>query len=326
MKPTKYKLALTSLLVGLLLVSAFATGFSQETDYPERPITLIEPWPAGGWGFTLAQEIAPRLEEKLGVRVNVQLKTGGTSTRAHRFVANAEPDGYTLLYAWVAGSVMVPLQKDVEYDMFEDYDFLAYGYPENPVVAVTRSEKPYDTLAEFIEYANENPDKNFTYAGGPRLSIHSLDGYSVFRDMDNVTPVYYGSSGQASAAMFAGHVDIAMDTFSAVRKFNNVKALAVFSDSRVDAFPDVPTAMEQGVEAAQVGAWGSFIAPAGLPDAVHEKLVNTLEEILTDEEFQDTVREKYNLYINYKGPEEFEEKVRADREAMRPIIETLKEE
>jgi len=195
---------LVALMVGMIftLYMPVAVQAQEKIKYPIKPITIIEPWGAQSWGFLQAQELAAALEPILGQRVIVQAKSGGASAVGTKLVKESRPDGYTLLHAWIAGFVMVPLQEpNPGYDVFKDFDFLAY-FTESPVVAISRADRPWKTLAEMVSYIRANPGKSFAFSGGPALSIHSLCGGEVFHNAGvKVKGIFYDDAAAAGAGL-----------------------------------------------------------------------------------------------------------------------------
>ncbi len=280
-----------------------------DTRFPAKPITIVQPWGPQSWGFLQAQELAAALEPILGQRVIVTAKPGGASALGTRFVKEARPDGYTLLHAWIAGLVMVPLQDpNPGYDVLKDFDFLSY-FTESPVVAVSRADKPWNTLAEMVQHIRANPGKNYAFSGGPALSIHSMSGAEVFEGAGvKVRGIFYDDAAAAGAAMFSGDVDVAMDGFGALRRYGDkVKAIGVFSDRRYRGHEDVSTVAEQGLKAPSVRSWSGIIAPKGLPEDVRSKLSQALKRVITNREFQDKIYNNMQWFVEHKEPEQIRE-------------------
>jgi len=323
------------IITSMFIILALGCG-NQETpkedsgasSYPLRPITIIEPWGAQSWGFLQAQELAEALEPILGVRVLVEAKPGGASSVGTKYVADARPDGYTLLHGWVAGLVQVPLlEEDPGYDVFEDFELLCY-FAESPVVAITKSDAPWNTVAEFIDYVKANPDRRFGFSGGPALSVHSIFGGQIFADAGiDVTGVWYDDAAAAGAAMIAGDVDVAFDSFASLERYGDqVKAIGVLSDERYAGFEDVPTIKEQGVQAPTVPSWGAMLAPKGLPDEVRDKLNDALKQVIGSKEFQDRIFNNMKWYVKYKDGEELKAFIKDNMEQMKIPIERVKAE
>lgn len=311
---------------GLPLLGAPATAWGQRR-YPIKPVTIIEPWGPQSWGFLHAQELAAALEPILGQRILVQAKPGGASALGTRLVRDARPDGYTLLHAWIAGFVVVPLQdQNPGYDVFKDFDYLTY-FTESPVVAVSRADKPWNTLAQMVEHIRANPEKNYAFSGGPALSIHSIFGTEVFENAGvKVRGIFFDDAAAAGSAMFAGDTDVAMDGFGALRRYGDrVKAIGVFSKRRHPRFEAVPTVAEQGLKAPSVHSWSGIVAPRGLPDGVRDTLSAALKQVMSNKEFQDKVFNNTQWFVEYKAGEELREVVRDSLDQLKGPVARVRE-
>lgn len=328
MKNFKWEKALVlGLVVGMFLLQASLGTCAEDKGYPRKSITIIEPWGAQSWGFLQAQELAAALEPLMGQRIIVQAKSGGASGVGTKIVKESRPDGYTLLHAWIAGFVMVPLQEaNPGYNVFEDFEFLAY-FTESPVVAISRADKPWNTLAQMVEYIRSNPNKNFAFSGGPALSIHSLCGGEVFHNAGvKVKGIFYDDAAAAGASMLAGDTDVAMDSFGTLRKYGDqVKIIGVFGDHRYPGFENVATVAEQGLKAPTVRSWSGIVAPKGLPAGVRNKLSQALKQVLTNKDFQDKIWKNMQWFVVYKDPEGFKEMVKVSLDQMKAPIQRMKE-
>jgi tripartite-type tricarboxylate transporter receptor subunit TctC len=283
---------------GLLLPGMSSRALGQGT-FPQRPITIIQPWGPQSWGFLQAQELATALEPILGVRVLVQAKPGGASALGTKFVADARPDGYTLLHGWIAGLVMVPLTNpDPGYDPLNDFYYFS-RFTESPVVAVSRADAPWNTLAEMVEHVRANPGERFAFSGGPALSLHSISGAEVFQRAGvDVRGVFYDDAAAAGAAMLGGDTHVAMDGFAAlVRYGDRVKAIGVFSDRRFPGFENVSTVAEQGLDAPSVHSWSALMAPIGIPEDVRSTLGAAFHQVLSNPEFQKKIVESMQWFV-----------------------------
>ena len=315
-------------IIGMLLfsISILYSSISLADDYPNKPITIIEPWGAQSWGFLQAQELAKELEKILDQRVLVQAKPGGASSLGTKFVADSDPDGYTLLHAWIAGLVIVPLNKDdLGYNPTKAFDIISH-FTESPVVAVSRSDAPWNTLAEMVEYVRANPDKKFAFSGGPALSIHSISGAEVFeRENVPVKGIFYDDAAAAGAAMLAGDTAVAMDGFGSLRRYGDkVKAIGVFSTKRYPGFEDVLTVSEQGLDGPTVRSWSAMVAPNGMPDSVKKKISEAIDQVLSNKDFQQRIYENMQWFVTPSSGDDVQKLIASDTEQMRGAIARVK--
>lgn len=312
-------------LIVVLVFGLLGTVYSS-SNFPRKPITLIVQWQAGGAAHLLAQEMGAKLGELLGTRVIVQCMPGGSGATATAFVKNSAPDGYTLLQAWIAPMVQVPLHEDnVPYDVFNDFEYLAHATVDY-VIAYSRADAPWDTMAEFVDYVKKNPQREYSFGGGGALSLHSLYGDTLFRNAGlNVKGIYYAGSGHAHPDLISGMLDVVFDNAPALKTHEGrIKPIGIFAEERLPNLPDIPTIKEQGFDAPTVPSWSGIIAPKGLPADVREILVEAFREILTNEEIKQEIYNKLNYNIVYLGPDDFEEMVRISTEQMREPIARIK--
>ncbi|MGH7415153.1 MAG: Bug family tripartite tricarboxylate transporter substrate binding protein [Candidatus Rokuibacteriota bacterium] len=297
--------------------AAWATGF------PTKPVTVIVPWKAGGAAGLQAQELAQFLGPRLGQRILVSFKPGGASEAGALFVKNATPDGHTLLQAWIATFVQLPITKQkLGYDSFRDFDYLAYA-GGNPVVLLVRDDRPWKSVADYVEHVRSTPGHTHTFSGGPAISLHSLFCGALFRSAGvAVKGVFYQGSGAALPDLLGGNIEVSCHFFEALRRFpGQLRALAVFSKERVPGFERVPTVTEQGLKAPTVLSWSGYVAPAGLPADVRGALVEALRASLTDPGYIKRMRENHDTVVDYQGPEQFKRLVKDDLEVLRPLLE-----
>ncbi len=321
------KLNIIALVIVFFAVFCLAPAAGVEAaKWPTKPVTIVIPWGAGSLSFMLAQLIGDEMGKILGQRVIVIAKPGGSGATGTLYVKNSRPDGHTILQAWIAPFVMVPIRNPkVEYDPLKDFDLLATA-TQNPVVALARKDAPYSTLKDFVDYVKKNPGRVFKFGSGGAMSIHSISGDEVFSNAGvKVQAVYYQASSKSLPDLVAGNLDAGFSTFMALARFEELKALGVFAPERVREFPGVPTVKEQGLEAPMTMAWSGFAAPKGLPPEVREKLVVTLRQVLTDEAVTKRIFKNLNQFVVYRGPEEFRAMIESDLKSMRGPVERIME-
>jgi len=276
----------------------------------------------------MATVLGTELEERLGVRVLVQSREGGSGSVGATFVANAEPDGYTLLHGWIAPMVVVPLyNEDVAYDPLEDFDYISH-ITENNILIYARKDRGWDTLADFVAEAKANPDREYSFSGSSALSILSLMPNAIVNaeELDNVTGVYYGTSPEGVLDMLAGTIDVAVSSAAALQQHpDEIVALAALNSQRIPGLEHISTIHEQGIDAPIIAGWSGILAPDGTPDEALNVLRTTMQEMLNDSDFRDVLYQATGHSVVYMDSEQFRQRVVDDREALRPIIEDIKE-
>ena len=262
------------------------SGVPAQAEYPDRPITLIVPFNAGGPSDAVARIVGEHMGRTLGRAIVVENVLGAGGTVGTARAARAAADGYTLVLGHMGThATAVGLYPELAYKPATDFDALGMiaGFG---VVVVARKDFPATNLQEFMAYAKANGDKlNNAHAG---LSSVAYAACLQFNGMLGIKPTLIPYQGAApfTTALLAGQVDYVCDQVlnSAPHvKSGGIKAFAVASPTRNAAVPDVPTTTEAGLSEFQFSAWNALFAPAGTPKPVIEKLNAALAKALDDE-------------------------------------------
>jgi len=314
---------LKRLLCGLG-VSVICSGASLAADaYPTQPITLVNPYAAGGPADVLGRALARELEKQLGKPVIVENKAGGGAAIGANFVARAKPDGYTLLLGTSAAHVVTPLMQRTAYDGIKDFAFVTI-VANQPNMLVVRSSLPVSTLPELIALARKEPGKINYASAGPGSSPHL--GGELFRQQANVDIMHIPYSGAAPAIndLVGGQVDMAVLNLAASVQFirsGKLKALAYANPKRSALFPDVPTLAEAGVIGAESASWYSLAAPKGTPQAVLEKLNKAVQAVNQSPEYR-KLMDAQGVELWTLTPQEATQYVEKDQLAMRKLVDS----
>ena len=265
------------LLVGLSLNLAFAT------DYPNRPIRWIVPYPPAGTTDVLARIVAQRLSETLGQQVVVENKPGAGNNIGTELVINAPPDGYTMLLVNPANGINASLYKNLSFNFIRDIAPVA-GLVRTPNVIVITNNLPVKTVAEFIDYCKANPGKVNMASSGNGTSTH-LSG-ELFKVMTgcNMLHIPYKGAGPALIDLTAGQVQVFFDNLpSSVPhiKSGRIRALAVTSEGLEPSAPELPT-LGQSVKGYEATAWFGIGMPKATPSDVIAKMNAEVNKALAD--------------------------------------------
>ena len=273
---------LRAVLFGAL---ALASAQAVAAGFPEKPLTLIVPFAAGGPTDVLARVIAESLGKNLGQTVIVENTPGAGGTVGNTRASRATPDGYTLLIGNVGTlAVTATLYRNLSYDVLRDFIPVA-SVGDAPQIVSARKDFPALGLDEFAAYLRQSaPKLNFgaagvgsgTWLGGQLLNV----GLGV-----KVNGVNYRGAGQAVNDVMAGHIDYMVEsTTTAVRyvKSGMVKGVVVLRAKRLAALPDVPSAGESGFADLHYDIWNMILVPAGTPEAVVTRLGEGLRQALLD--------------------------------------------
>jgi tripartite-type tricarboxylate transporter receptor subunit TctC len=275
-------------LAVIVLASFAIQSFAQES-YPSRPITLIVPSSAGGTTDFTARLIAEPLSRALGQPVIVDNKGGASGNIGGQAVANAKPDGYTLLVAYSGYQVGNPhLFKKAPWDPIKDFVPVAFLTKAPQVIVVTPG-LPVNDLKELTAYAKANPGK-LNYASSGNGSIQHIAA-ELLKQITGTRMAHipYKGAGPAVQDLMAGQVDLFITTPASVIgqiKGDKLRALAVTSPTRLSALPNVATASEQGIKNFNIDSWFALYAPAGTPAGVVKQLNAEINKILARPEIQ----------------------------------------
>lgn len=258
--------------------------------YPTRPITLVVPFAAGGGTDSIARDVAKTLGDKLGQTVVVDNRGGGGGSIGATMVANAKPDGYTLLFATSTFVTNAASEINATYDVEKSYAPVAM-IGRGPLFVVTSKELGVKNITQLRALGQARADGiNFCSAGNG--SINHLAG-ELFHQRSglNMTHVPYKGSGPATVDLLAGRVQLFFATVPTILthvQSNRVDLLAVTGAKRSPLFPDVPTMAEAGVPNFNITTWWGVLAPARTPVA----LVNQLNQAINDVAAADLVRNR----------------------------------
>ncbi len=268
------------LILGLTALTSIASAQS----FPDKPITLVVPNPPGGLVDTSARLLSEPLTRVIGQTVVVDNKPGASGNIAYQFVANAKPDGYTLLISYSGYHVGNPALMDkLPWDPVKDFSPIALLTVSTNVIAVHPS-VPVNNLKEFIAYAKANPGK-LNYASQGNGSVSHI-GTEMFKQTTGVEMVHvpYKGSGPAIQDVLAGQVQVFITTPPSVMQHvqsGKLKGLAVTGKNRHPGMPNVPTTAEAGLPSFQLESWVGLFAPAGTPAPVVAKLTDSVKKSFT---------------------------------------------
>ncbi|GGF77059.1 lipoprotein [Azorhizobium oxalatiphilum] len=268
-------LLLLALIVGVTGLTLGPSWTARDsTRFPSQPITLVVPLPPGGVSQRLADVLAPALSRSLGAPVNVYSIAGESGARGARYVAQATPDGHTLLVTPSTLLLLDPaIVTNAGFSPQRDLDPLIMAV-RSPLVLVVRSELAVTSLAEFAAYLRTQPDTSFGASG--RGSINDLVAGEFLRTIGaNGRLAYFQGGGAVVPALLAGDIQASFQAPSLVADAvarGEVRALAVTGSVPSPLLPNVPTFAESGMPQMDAYTWQAVAAPAGLPPSVRDAL------------------------------------------------------
>lgn len=296
----KMKLTVNAVLASLALATTTALAA-----YPEKPITLIVPFPPGSGTDSVGRIFAEELGKELGQTVIVDNKPGANATIAANYVAKAAPDGYTLFVTTNTSHSAAPwLMKNVNYDPVKDFTPIARG-GNLPFIMVTNPSKPYKTVKELVDYARQNPGK-VAYATGNSTGIVGGGTLQVVTDTEMLHVPYKGTP-QALTDLVSGEVDFMFTDLTSGTPFvksGRLHAMAVSTAERSALLPDLPSMQEAGVENFDLNSWNGYFGPAGMDPEIVNTLNAAINKIVTNPETKARLAEMgFDAFSG--SPEEF---------------------
>ena len=269
-----------------VLAAILALPLQSRAAYPERPITLIVPFAAGGPTDVVARIVGEHMSRTLGQQVVVENVAGAGGTTGSTKAAQANPDGYTLIMGHMGTHGAAPaVYPDLKYDPAKSFEPIGMA-AGTPIVIVAKKSFPAKDLKEFVAYVKKNSEKlNEAHAGVGSVSFTTC---SFFNSLVGAKPtrVVYRGTGPALNDLVSGQVDYMCDQIVNLVpqiQAGTIKAYGVALPQRSPALPDVPTTKEGGLPEFQVSAWNAIFAPKGTPPEVVKKLSDALTKALADQ-------------------------------------------
>ena len=275
---------LFKLVSGLVLLCSVVAGpaFAQ-SDYPNKPLRWIVPYPPGGTTDLLARLMGQHLSTKLGQQVLIDNRAGGGNNIGTELAIRAPGDGYTIFLVNPANAINATLYPKLPFVFLDDLVPVA-GLVRVPNVMTVTKNFPAKTVAEFIAYAKSNPDKINMASSGAGTSVHLSGELFKFSSGISMKHIPYKGAGPAITDLLGGQVDVLFDNMPSIIghiRSGAVRALAVTSAERSPALPDVPTVADT-VPGYEASAWFGVAVPKGTPPAVIARLNREVNAALAD--------------------------------------------
>ncbi|MGL4495442.1 MAG: Bug family tripartite tricarboxylate transporter substrate binding protein [Beijerinckiaceae bacterium] len=312
---------ITAGAAALLGMPAIARG---QARFPDRPVTIIVPFAAGGSTDIVARLVGQKMGELLGQNVVIENRAGAGGNTGSRAVASAEPNGYTLLMGTISTHALnTAVMKQMPYDPVTDFEPVSL-LAVVPNVMVVNPNFPAKTVKECIEILKANPGKYSYASSGNGTPLH-LSG-ELFKTMAGVqmTHVPYRGAGPALNDVVSGVVPIMFDNLPSSAghiKQGTLRGLAVLTKERAASFPDMPTMAEGGLPGYETYTWNALFAPAKTPKAVIDVINKAANDSLKDA----TVRQRLtdvSATIIGSTPEQLREHVKAELAKWIPIAKS----
>ena len=286
-----YQRFLRTIIAGATLVGILASPIvaNAQKSWPDKPIKLIVGFPPGGGSDAVARIMAINLSQMWGQQVIIDNRGGAGGTLGASLAAKAAPDGYSFFVGAAHHAIAPSMYPNLDYDIEKSFVPVAMIASPPQVIVVNPKNVQVKNLKEFIELLKKNPGK-FNYASAGNGSSHHLAG-EQFKMLTKtfITHIPYRGAGPAMQDLIAGQVDVEFDglgSSAAQIKNGSIVALAVASQKRSAAFPNVPTAAEAGLVGYEVSTWYGLFAPRGTPQPVVDKMITEVQKALNTPELK----------------------------------------
>jgi tripartite-type tricarboxylate transporter receptor subunit TctC len=278
----------------LVLCGALAwCADAARAEYPDRPIRLIVPFQPGSISDNIARILAAKFNQRLGWQMVVEARVGGSSIVGTEAVARSAPDGYTMgLANTTSHAASAGLSAKLPFDPVKDFTPIGM-VGSSPFVLVASKHVPVTNMSELIALAKSRPGK-LTYASAGTATLAHLGG-ELFKKLAGVDIAHipYRGTSQSVFDLMEGRVDLLVGTISGTAPFirdGRLRALAVMSETRNAALPDVPTVAEVGVPGCEVALWTALVLPARAPPEIVARLSRELMAIVALPDVQEALR------------------------------------
>lgn len=301
----------SSVLTVLLLLIGGITPAAAE--YPERPLTILTGYPAGGMVDIVARALSEGLKKKFTKGVGIISRPGGGGSLAVAELVQAKPDGYTLILAPLSTLVIHPQLNDLPYKTPDDYEPIINVVSFYSLVTV-KADAPWKTIQELVAAAKANPGK--LRMGSPGEGTSSHLNFEEMKRLSgaNFTHVPFSGWGESSPALLGGHIEALMAQPGEVKPLvdgGKLRVLMVSQAKRHPAYPDAPTAKELGWGDTPSGAWFVFVAPKGTPGAVQKYIHDTVKTAMDDPQFVNTIKQRV-IDIDYRAGDQLRADLRKE--------------
>ena len=294
-------------------IGGFHGGASAQA-YPDKPVKMIIPYPAGGGADAWGRTVAAKLEKVLGQPVIFDYKPGGSTTIGADAAARSPADGYTIFMIDSTAFAYVPNMRKINYDPIKSFTpvgLLGVG----PMLLIANPNLPVRNVQELIAHAKANPGKVTIASAGVGSPHHLIGEFFRNRAGISLTHVPYKGAVQYVADLVGGQVDLAVSTITPVLQHiatGRLRPLGVSSAKRSSALPDVPAIAEQGLAGFDEKPWSCFVAPAGVPPAVLEKLRAAYKSTIEDPEVSASLRKVGLEEVGAWTPAQIGDQMQAD--------------
>lgn len=298
----------TALVVTLCLALGLAALPALAGDYPTKPVTAYVPLPAGGTTDVFVRTIAPYMEKYLGKPVTLINKPGSGGAVALSALNKAKPDGYTFSWANLPTLTTIPQMRKLTYNA-DDFIYIASPMHYDYILYV-KKDAPWNTLAEFVDYARKNPGKVSYGTPGMGTTNHLGVAWLANKEGVKMRPVPFKGNPKSVAAVLGGHVQACNTSTTASvssYKAGKLKPLAILSAKRIPLTPDTKTLMEMGYDFFQYSCLGA-VFPKGTPEEARKKIEEAIKFAVSQPDVQKKAKEELYVSIDFLDGKAYRER------------------
>jgi len=304
--------ALSPLMWPVRAHAAMASG------YPEKPVRVIVPYPAGGTTDVVARLTLQKLGERVGQSFVIENKGGAGGIIGTELAARAAPDGYTLLMNTAGAQTLSPVIYKAGYAALDSFEAISHLCDVGFIV-IARQGLGANTLPELIDLARKG--QSLTASSGSSMIALITEQFKRSVKAPGIVNVQYKGTAPQMQAVLAGEVDFSFDSFVSVEmiRAGKVKALAVMLPQRAEIFPDVPTLKELGVEGLEFNSWAGLLAPKGTPQPIVTYLAEQMTHVMQQPDVVARIK-SYNYLPVHSTPEQFARMIAQDNARWQRIV------
>lgn len=302
------------MVVSLVLAAAIILALARvgmTADFPNKPVNLIVAYAAGGSGDVVVRAMLDKFSQRLGGPAILVNKPGSGGLLGAEYVAKAKPDGYNILVLSLSHILRQAIDPKIPFNVIKDFEPICF-YVIQPLVLLVKGDSKFRTVEDLIDFARKNPGKLTMGNSGTGATSHFSGELFKATTKINFKMVPFEGEAKTNTALLGGHVDFAVMGYPISMgslASGDLRALATFEDERLPGLKDVPTLKERGLPEAVMYSWYGFVAPAGTPKEITEKLDLSMRVGIKDPGAQEILR-KAGFREAYK-----------DREALKTFMQ-----
>ena len=308
--------------LALTLNNAPSMANSSVSNYPDRPITWVVPFPPGGAMDAIARVLSRTMSQDLGQNIVVENKPGAGGNIGASYVAKAKPDGYTIMIVANGMAVNPALYRSMSYSPIKDFQPISLLAAVPNILVTQASRSDVNSLNDVIRQVKEKPGKYSYASAGVGTSIHLAAALFTYTGKLDMLHVPYKGSGPAVTDLMSGQVDYMFDSITSAKphiESGKLKALAVTTPKRSSTLPNLPTVAESGMTGYELTPWFATFAPAGTPPGIIDKLNGAMIKAMNTEQVKKTFAAIGAEYIG-STPQELASYLAQETEKWKKII------